>query len=84
MKRVTLARPDASGAFKSEDGTRYSVQSGMWDESRIASTSSVWTPRITDEGVELGPQASPAGEVGVCYHNISQSLQWLGLVNSNH
>lgn len=79
MKRVTVAIPDSSGAYKDAQNNRYSLQSGMYSTDDVASMSRVWSPQIGESEIVLGEQANPGYSVGVCYWNIDQAVRWLGL-----
>lgn len=82
MKRVTFATPNASGTYKDESNNRYKVSSGMYTDEQISLMTNTWTPQLEADELVLGSQASPSSTVGVCYHNIDQALQWLGLINA--
>ena len=79
MKRVTFATPDPLGAYVDLQNNRFSLTSGMYNAEQIESMQDVWAPSIEEDSIVLGSPASPLKTVGVCYWNIDQAIQWLGL-----
>jgi hypothetical protein len=79
MKRVTFATPDPLGAYIDLQNNRFSLTSGMYDSEQIASMTNVWQPGLEEDSIVLGEPASSLKTIGVCYWNIDQAIQWLGL-----